>query len=259
MYYEFYIDVFAAENFLLDICVLLVTGWILKKKPKPLRLFAAGILGSAAACIPVFVPAMRFGWAMIALALLVGGGMVGIVFGFSRKKGYLKSTLVFFGSACLMEGIFRVLVTQAALPVLLAGLCSALLAYGVSYVWDRLKTRTRALYEVTLLLGEKKVRLTALRDTGNQLYDPVKRRPVSIGDYDLLKELLLQNTPVFLIPYHSIGRSRGILPGFLADRMVIRSGEGAEIFIEHPVLALSREPVSRRGGYQMLLHPDLAE
>ncbi|MDO5424125.1 MAG: sigma-E processing peptidase SpoIIGA [Eubacteriales bacterium] len=256
MYYEFYIDVFFTENLILDVCLLLLTGKLCKCRLRFLRIFAAGLLGSAGACLPVFFPFFRTWPARLLLAAVLGICMLKTAFRFPQKRSLAKGMLLFYGMTGLMEGILEILTFQITLPVLLSELLGFLLLGALAALWEKLRYKSQIMYEVTLVLGEKSIALTALKDTGNHLRDPIGNRPVSVGDSAVLRKLVSQTTPVFLIPFHSIGSPGGMLAGFTADFMIIK-GEGTEMRIEHPVVALSKEPVSQKGEYQLLLSPFL--
>ncbi|MDY3917473.1 MAG: sigma-E processing peptidase SpoIIGA [Candidatus Limivivens sp.] len=257
MYYEFYIDVYFTENLILDILILLLTGILLRCRLRILRLLAAGLLGSAGACVPVICPRFRTWPALFLLAAVLGICMMKAAFGISQKRKMVKGMLLFYGMAYLMEGILEILALQITLPVILSGALSVLILWALAALWKRLREKTQMMYDVTLVLGGKSIVLTALKDTGNRLRDPIGNRPVSVGDYTVLNRLLNQTTPVFLIPFYSIGNSGGVLPGFTADYMIIR-GENTEVRIDRPVVALSKEPVSQKGEYQLILSPFLA-
>ena len=46
-----------------------------------------------------------------------------------------------------------------------------------------------------------------------------------------------------MIPYRAVGTENGMLPGVLFDRMEVMSEECGSIWIERPIVAISKEPL----------------
>ncbi len=67
-----------------------------------------------------------------------------------------------------------------------------------------------------------------------------------------------KDAKMFYIPFHSIGKSSGLLPGMTLDYMNIRREKDLQR-LERPVIAVSKEPVNRDGKYQLILHPQLLD
>ena len=254
MYYEFYIDVFFIENMILDYIVLLMTGLMLKCRIIPRRIFLASFTGAIGACVLMICPIRN-----IVFTLAVGYGllavcMVKIAYGISQKKTLIRGVICFYGIALLLGGVFQAIVSQITLPVIPLGILSAIILTLLIKGYQVLKHKVQNIYEVTIAIHGKTLCVKGLRDTGNQLKDPVSGRPVNIISYDAVKELLDKDIKMFYIPYHSIGKSSGLLPGMTLDYMSIKREKDSQR-VEHPVIALSKEPVNKTGSYQMILHP----
>lgn len=258
MYYEFYIDIFFFENMMLDYLVLLLTGSILKKKKSLVRLLLASFIGAAGACVLVISPIRHIPAVLILGYVLTALLMVGVGFGISQKRMLAKSFLCFCGTAFLMGGVFQALASQCSLPVPALAFFSAGVLTIFFRCYQSVKFRTQNYYDVTLGLHGKTVCVRGLRDTGNQLKDPVTGKPVSILSYEAAKAILDKDVKMFYIPYHSIGKSSGLLPGMTLDYMSIRREKDLQR-LEKPIVAVSKEPVNRDGKYQMILHPILLE
>lgn len=144
----------------------------------------------------------------------------------------------------------------------------------------------QALLQLPIVIGfnGKRLALKALVDTGNNLRDPLTGRPVIIVEYQALKPILpeemrlkvrageepelekiitsLAGTPwatkVRVIPFHSLGRTGGLLLGFKPDEVVI-FWEERLIKITDVVIGLCWERLAPGGNYRALLHPDLLQ
>ena len=258
MYYEFYIDVFFLENMILNYVVLLLVGLTLKKKISPGRIFLSSFIGAIGACILMMCPVKNM---LVTFALgygLTGIWMVKIGYGITQRRMLAKGVLLLYGITFLLGGIFQALTSQITLPVILSGILSAFILTLLLKGYQSLKYKTQNMYEVTVALNGKTLCVRGLRDTGNQLKEPVTGKPVSILEYTAAKELLDENAKMFYIPYHSIGKSSGLLPGVALDYMSIKREHGSQK-LERPIIAVSKEPVNKEGNYQMILHPRMVD
>ncbi len=159
-------------------------------------------------------------------------------------------------------------------------LAVAELGWGVvqRWVWDRV-----VYLPVEVELLGRRVRVTALLDTGNRLVDPLTGQPVIILSGDLREALLppeavpavetaadnpaegvslLAETPLAsrlrLIPYSTLGRENGLLVSFKADAVRL-ADETEDLGAATPTLvAFHRLPLDPAGNYRALIHPALA-
>ncbi len=246
-----YIDLLFGLNAIINYLLLRGSAAIGGFPVKLWRLTGAGILGGLYA-VAVVLPGMEFlqGWVWQALFLAL---MVLAAFGWKRaavKQGLFFLALSFaFGGAVLLliqavepdcvllGGRAYYAVTMPAL-LLLAGVCYGLAALVLNG-WG---THTGGdLIKLEIALGERSASVTALRDTGNTLRDPITGQPVLVADRKILKQLLPdlpegQNPSEFvrqvgvrhpelrfrLVPYRAVGTDHGLLP---AVRCRVRHGK----------------------------------
>jgi stage II sporulation protein GA (sporulation sigma-E factor processing peptidase) len=254
VYYEFYIDVFFMENMILDYVALLFAGIVLKRKIAPRRIFLASFLGALGACILIISPVKNAAVTLILGYGVLTGCMVKIGYSISQKRTLAKGIITLLGITFLLGGIYQALISQFTLPVIPMGILSALVLTLFLKGYQSLRYKTQNIFDVTIAYHGKTLCVRGLRDTGNQLTDPVSKRPVCIIFYDAVKELLDKDVKMYYIPYHSIGKSSGLLPGMTLDYMIIKREEDSQR-VEHPLIAVSKEPVNKEGRYQMILHP----
>ena len=100
-------------------------------------------------------------------------------------------------------------------------------------------------------LGEARFETEGYLDTGNHLRDPVSRRPVVVLDYGLIRPLLTPEARAFIeavadgaplpplppddpwttrlrvIPYRSVQRHSGLMPGLRADAVWLGQGKAS--------------------------------
>jgi len=196
-------------NALVDGLLLLATGQLTGTRLKTGRGLAAALLGGfyGGLCLAPEFSCLGGGvWRALLLGLL---GL--IAFGWHRTGR--KQALVFLVLGLTMEGLVLCLRT-GGLPMLLT-------AVGLWLLYQGIVADGGMYFPLELQYGEKTLRLTALRDTGNGLKDPVTGEQVvviSAGAAETMTGLTrsqlrdplgtLTSSPLpglRLIPYHGIG------------------------------------------------------
>ncbi|MCI7595829.1 MAG: sigma-E processing peptidase SpoIIGA [Lachnospiraceae bacterium] len=132
----------------------------------------------------------------------------------------------------------------------------------IRYVVGRLWRRKRGNDVSVRLLFSNGSRLTlkALIDSGNSLREPISGEPVSLVNRETLNKEEGGLLPDYyrLVPYHSIGCAKGLIPAYRIEGLEIEL-EGEWKKIESPFVGAVEEAISIGGEYQMILHPALLE
>lgn len=249
-----YLDLVVILNFLVDFLLLLGTNRLAGFPSEPKKLLTAAALGGiyGGACL---LPGFRFLggllWRLVSL-----GAMAVIAFGLNRSA--IKRCGVFILLTMALGGIALGLGGGGFGTVVASALCVWLLcrvafgggAIGTEYVTVQIRSAGRS------------VSLTALRDTGNTLRDPVTGEPVLIIGCDAAETLTglspaqlaspletLAARPVpglRLIPYHAVGCANGMM---LAMRFRdVRIGQRRQ----SALVAFAPEGLGRGEVYQAL-------
>lgn len=271
---DLYIDVFFVINMILDYLVLSITGKVMRYRAGRYRIVLGAALGAAwavlCAAFPSIPPAVSFFMTYAVVSCL----MVVTAFGVRKKREIGKAVACLYLVTVMMAGAMQALYqhtmagyyieqilrgnNRAAMPFYRLLLLAAGAYFGVrcilGFVLEARKSRNH-FYEVTMHYRGRKKTVTALLDTGNRLYEPVTHRPVHVVTYEALKELCESVSSVICIPFGSVGKKEGVMPGIFLDEMEIRQGSDVKI-IEKPLVAVCRRPLSVDGEYQMLLHED---
>ncbi len=277
-----YVDTLFLLNSAINGLLLLGSGRLGGVPARLWRVAAGAALGGAyavACVVPGFFFLGAWYW-----KLLMSAAMVICAFGTSRRT--IKLWGVFLALSAAFGGLVLILVQFLGAGLLLVNgtayypvsgrllLVTAAAVYILSRtVFARLVQHTgEELVHVELTSGEKTVKLTALRDTGNTLRDPATNRPVLVCEWQAaagllppeaalkrgqledpaaLMALLMAVAPEKkwrLIPYRAVGTSGGLLLGMACDRMRI-----AKKTVEGGVVAFSPTPLSDGGGYTALI------
>lgn len=275
MHYEFYLDVFFLENFVINDLILRMTEKGVKCRSSRSRHYLASAVGAAGACLPLLVPVWKMAVASLAYSLCMDLWMLRIDFG-KRKEVISGAVPVFFLTSFLLGGIWQVLMRMLKGKAYVSLLTGYVLAGILQKCWRMKKGRQRFLYETIISRREKCVEAKGLLDSGNRLFFPGSMDPVVIVDRTLADALLereelwelecmmrMETVPegtgsFTYIPYHSIGMERGLMPVMMLKNISIKHGE--QVWDTGKIAAaVSRVPVSQRGEYQVILHPQILE
>lgn len=274
-----YLDQAFLLNGLVDYLLLTVSGSILGLPLRRKRLLLAGVVGgvyAALSLLPSFLFLQSFFW-----KFLMAGVLCFLAFG--TRRGLLRQWIVLFLLAAAFSGLVLLLTELFSAPkaliggtvyypmtfgvlILTAGIACGLMLWGLG----RMVQHGGNIDELSLRLAGKDLRLTALRDTGNTLRDPISGCPVLVADWQVLEkccpelrlraaeleapqELLgriLEERPELkprLIPYKTVGVGHGMLLALRPEEIKIAGKT------ENLLVAFSPVPVSDGGGYQALL------
>ena len=135
--------------------------------------------------------------------------------------------------------------------------------------------------EIEIFLGGKNIKTKAMIDTGNMLKEPISNIPVVIVEHTLLYEVIpkqilnnideilvgnFENVPdeikneymqkLKFIPFSSIGKTKGMLVGIKADRLIVRNEENINT-VNKIIIAIYNKSLTKRGEYRALLGIDM--
>lgn len=119
------------------------------------------------------------------------------------------------------------------------------------------KRQNECMREVVLYLDGKSCQIRGYADTGNQLFDPVSKKPVSIISREAWDTLIEKVRPPHyrFIPYKTVGNPGGILQAAQIDYLVILEGSDS-VILEKPMIAIAEQPFAGIFHYSILLHND---
>ncbi len=246
-------SIYVEDMFLLNLVVnyfiLLATARLCALPLRRCRFAGSAALGAAYSVCLLFPPLQFFASPVMKLVL----GFVMALTAFGAQKGLLRSFPAFlavsaaFGGAVyassllagksLGEGLYinvsmRVLVLSFAVCYLV-----------LTLVFQRLSARrARTLHAVHLTLCGRTAEFSALRDTGNALYDPMSNLPVMVLGIEQASSLLpkslldalksgvfefidalgkdeVYRTRFRLVPYSAVGVSAALLPVFRPEEL----------------------------------------
>lgn len=286
-----YIDVLIFVNFIVNYFILLATQRICRQRAGTMRIFLADALASACS-LAVFLPETG-AISGVLLRLAVSSAVVLTAFGFRDCKRFFSLLggffAVSFAYAGICFGIWAVFKPKGMIikndivyfdvsPLLL--ICTSAVCYVLLMLLKKHFSKdegTSLEYTVEITINGQTSSLKGFLDTGNMLYDCFSECPVIIakkkyihnsaipnfsfaGGEKGLKQLdgsenLPENLKGFrLIPYSVVG-SKGVLPAFMPDRVIIFD-EKKEYKPDCCLVALSDE---QTGEWEALLGKNIFE
>ncbi len=262
MYFNVYVDSFLILQFVMNLFMLSLTNSMMKQKVRRRRMVEGAMGGAVCALFPMLLPfriSIRMGFSFVLSVL----SMIVITFRINRFKNFCRimektaiSTLLLGGLSML---IFRFIPKGKDTCL---GLAMVLAVVGGAF-WFLKKIICRRTEEDKLcrviLSGTEQMVVDALIDTGNSLTEPISGKPVSVLDKAVFNRLFQEKPENYrVIPYHSIGRKRGILPGYLLQSIIVETQEGQKEYKEVYV-GISEEILADSQNYKMILNPRIME
>lgn len=259
-----YIDILFIINFFINFLLLEVTAKLTKKNAKLYRLIISSAVGGAYSFI-MFVDELP----EIVLAIskiIVAFVMVLIAFSFHRVSSFFLTSIVFLFSSFVFLGVIVGLYYLTKTDMIVINnstvyfdigarglLLSAFVAYLLSCLIVRLHNKRLSktdVYSIEIFNENLSVKLNALVDTGNKLYEPFSNSPVIVVDKKKV-EKLLGNSKCRYIPATTVS-GETLLTAFKPEKIIIKSS-GCETVVDNAYVALSNDV--KANGFSAVINP----
>lgn len=202
-----YIDVLFWMNWIFDGMLLFITGRLIHRK---IRFVRIGFAAAAGAGTAVLCEVYGKGILMRTVCGILLPPVCMIPIAFATKKGaeFLYDLIHLSLAAAVMGGFLHFLYENtgfgrfyqlwiqgtgweaAAVWMLALSMIAAMLMMEGIHKYQELSRARELLCEVTLVCDDRELSLMALWDSGNQLYDPVTHEPVHLIGYEACCRLL---------------------------------------------------------------------
>lgn len=264
MHYELYVDSLFFLNFIMNLYLLMLVDKTAYGMAARGRLLAGAAVGAACFLLP-FLMAAPAAVKFILGAAAGTAGMLCVTFPVRSLRMFLKLlerlALYSFG---LGGGMLFLLRCLPGLRNYLTGVMGILGMGGLLYLlfgrFRCVQDMEHSLCRAVLSREGKQVETTALVDSGNSLTEPVSGKPVSIVEQRLFDSLWEKTPECFrAVPYHSVGKKRGIMPGFLLPGLRLEI-EGMTYAFSDVYIAVSEEGISGDASAEsvnMIINPGL--
>ena len=276
-----YIDVLFMVNFLINILIIEGSGVITGEDTTPKRTITSSAVGALCAVL-MFFPNFEFVLSM-GMKLVLSCVMVLCAYKIKSWRHFLKMTGSFYiASFVFAGGIIAIMTTTGLgaktgavysngtvyfnLPWQVALLCCAgvyFLIFAIGRMRRKRITKKAAERNLRIYVQGQTFDIKAIIDTGNSLSDPITGDPVIVCEYDQMKKLIPQKQSLIdaikeaglrirLVPFTSVGKESGIMPGFCPDRVQVDERD-----VKRCVVGISETRLFKNEDYHALLSPDL--
>ena len=260
MQYEIYIDSLFLLTLGLNLYLLELVNGILIQTVTRKRILMGALAGSFLSMIPLLLP-INLRMAVVSGFVLSMVSMIRVAFKCHGWKSYLRLI-----ERCMIIGIFL-----GALIHYLLSRCSKDTHMPVLGIWvfaaigflllrGQLNRRNQWKSHCKVILKNHGtiIRLEGLVDTGNTLIEPVSGSPVAVLDKKIFDNLFWKQAPTGfrIIPYHSIDKKNGLMPGYLIPDMQVEWG-GICMDYQNIYVAVRPEEMGNAERYSMIINPKM--
>ncbi len=193
MIYEWYIDIFFLNNFLMDTAALILAAICGSRKVPAGRIFLVSAAASAVSAVLLLLLPAWF-WYVLLVHIVVNPLMSILVFSPGSWKDFLSQLLSVYLLLLFAGGVQESLRPQLQLNSAGVILFSGILAMALFVLWQIRRRVTGWVCAVDLWYRGQKIPLKAYCDTGNLLRQPGSGQPVSMVDREAIPEEWLRRT-----------------------------------------------------------------
>ena len=177
--------------------------------------------------------------------------MITIAFKYKNIRYFLTNILYTYILSILLGGLIYLFNSKVTLNIYLNYLVIIVLSIEVMTLYikenKKIKNTYNNYYKVDIYFKDKeKISLIGFLDTGNNLYDPYKKRPIILVDKKYQKE-----DKFILVPYHTIN-GEGLLKCIKPEKVYIE-----KIGYKNNLLVAFSSSPSTINGVEVLLHKEL--
>lgn len=242
---KMYIDLFFIFNVIMDLIIIISTSILLKRKTNYIRMILSSLVGGISSLL-LFTSLNKILIEIISIII-----MVLISFDYKGIRYIIKNILYMYILSTLIGGIIYLFNIKVSNSMFLTYLIIIVISIEVMILYIKENKKMKSIYnnyyKVDIYFKDRnKLSLIGFVDTGNNLYDPYKKRPIIIISNKYLKE-----DKYILVPYHTIS-GNGLLKCIKPDIIFI---EG--IGYKGNVLIGFSDNFNFSNGVDAILHRDI--
>lgn len=242
---EMYIDLFFIFNVIMDYIIIMSTSILLKRRTSYIRMILSSLIGGISSLV-LFTSLNKIVIEIVSIVI-----MVLISFGYKGIRYLINNILYMYVLSTLLGGIIYLFNIKVSNSMFLTYLIIIVISIEIMILYIKENKKMRSIYnnyyKVDIYFKDrKKLSLIGFVDTGNNLYDPYKKRPVIIVHNKYIKE-----DKYILVPYHTIN-GNGLLKCIKPDIIFIDG-----IGYKGNVLIGFSDSFNFGDGVDVILHKDI--
>ena len=242
---KMYIDLFFIFNVIMDYIIIMSTSILFKRRTSYIRMILSSLIGGISSLV-LFTSLNKIVIEIISIVI-----MVLISFGYKGIRYLIKNILYMYILSTLLGGIIYLFNIKVSNSMFLTYLIIIVISIEIMILYIKENKKMRSIYnnyyKVDIYFKDReKLSLIGFIDTGNNLYDPYKKRPVIIVPNKYIKE-----DKYILVPYHTIN-GNGLLKCIKPDIIFIDG-----IGYKGNVLIGFSDSFNFGDGVDVILHKDI--
>lgn len=242
---KIYIDLFFLFNAIMDFIIITGVGIILKRRSNYIRILLSSLVGGVIS-LCLFTNINNILVDIIGIMIIVF-----ISYGYKNIRYYINNIIYAYIISILIGGVIYLFQVKVTSDSIISYLIIIVIAIEVLVLYikeiKKIKDNYNNYYKVNIYFKDKeKISVVGFLDTGNNLYDPYKKRPIILLDNKYIRE-----DNYILVPYHTLSGD-GLLKCIKVDIVFI---EG--IGYKGNVLVGFSDKTNVIEGADVILHKDL--
>lgn len=242
---KIYIDLFFLFNIIMDAIVVTTVSILLKRKTSTFRIIISSLIGGISSLF-LFTSINEIVIEIVSVLV-----MVLIAFKYVNIRYTIKNVFYMYILSVLLGGLIYLFNIKVTSNVFVTYLIIIIISVEVMILYikeiKKMKNNYNNYYNVDIIFKDgEKVSLVGFVDTGNNLYDPYKKRPIILVSNKYKRE-----DNFVLVPYFTAG-GEGLLKCIKPDIIYI-DGIG---YKENVLVGFSDSP-KLIDGIDVILHKDL--
>ena len=213
---KIYLDIVIIINFFFDFLLLFSVSYILKRNTKIHRLIIGSLIGGVS-LLSLFINMTSF--ELFLYKVIISILMIFISFGYKDIKYFINNIIYLYINSIILGGFLYFINNMFSyktiglifinngysLNLLLVFLLTPLIIFLYIKNTKKLKENYSKYYKTKIVfLNGKSVNITGFLDTGNNLYDPYKKRPIIIINNGILNDY---KPKYILVPVKTINKT----------------------------------------------------
>ena len=232
-------------NVIMDYIIIKSTNILLKRRTNHIRMILSSLIGGISSLV-LFTSLNKIVIEIVSIVI-----MVLISFGYKGIRYLINNILYMYVLSTLLGGIIYLFNIKVSNSMFLTYLIIIVISIEIMILYIKENKKMRSIYnnyyKVDIYFKDrKKLSLIGFVDTGNNLYDPYKKRPVIIVHNKYIKE-----DKYILVPYHTIN-GNGLLKCIKPDIIFIDGGG-----YKGNVLIGFSDSFNFGDGVDVILHKDI--
>ena len=266
MHYELYVDSLFLVNFVMNLYLLLLVNKSTFRTATPGRLLFGAAVGGIGGLLPYLLPGP--GFVKMGAGIIAGTvGMILMAFPVRSFRMFLKllEKLLLY-SFCMGGALLFLIRAIPGLRNILTGIFGIMGVGGLCFLalkrfWND-GGQEESLCRAILICKKVRLEVIGLVDSGNSLTEPISGKPVCIVTQQVLNDLKEELPAGYrVVPYHSIGKKRGILEGYLLPELKLEIGgitrTFSQVWIAASPQGISEQDNAEAESVKMIVNPML--